>query len=417
MFGLNRGAPGASLAKTLGEGFTGLNLNPYEVIDGPLDMLKHIGKSALPFTLQGALEGEQPLTMGFAFSGARTSEETPFDRKRDAREDGQRSINAADYVIPPSEENPGRNLEATQKELAGDYKDMDRDLRAAVDATVSPHIQEEADRRSRELGSEIQVMKGELQLVTDYYQPKREAALAEGPSKWLRNRLSQLNQLEHTEKEVVRRNNQEALDAIDELDPREGILDEATAAYMLAIGDEALENDLGQYDFELREANVSKVRAKYGDPIIDEVIRLNHADESDLEKELRLLRVELRPYWAFIDQVGDRTRGQERVAWNRYNAAVDGKTRDVLYPDVADVFAEAAELQLDWLEKQRPGLETDMLKWEYRTGEPITNAGAIYRDNVERRVLQGGSGNQAAPPTEEEEEVPPVKKLDLGGRR
>lgn len=74
----NRAAVGLNITAVSLEGLSGgrWNLYPYEWVDGPRDILKQLGASSIPFTAQGQLEGEQPLTGVLAFTGLRTSPQT-----------------------------------------------------------------------------------------------------------------------------------------------------------------------------------------------------------------------------------------------------------------------------------------------------------------------------------------------------
>jgi hypothetical protein len=67
------------------EAATGLNVMPYENIDSLPDLLKHIGTSALPFSVQGHLEGEATWTWPFSFFGARVSAGTTWEATQRAR--------------------------------------------------------------------------------------------------------------------------------------------------------------------------------------------------------------------------------------------------------------------------------------------------------------------------------------------
>ena len=69
----SRGAPGVNLAGGIAELVTGQDVLPYEQIDSPPDLLKHIGTSALPFALQGVLEGQGKAANIAGEVGARTS--------------------------------------------------------------------------------------------------------------------------------------------------------------------------------------------------------------------------------------------------------------------------------------------------------------------------------------------------------
>lgn len=81
-FWMFRGAPALNIALGTGEAVTGANLDPFKKIQSTPDLLLHLGTSALPFAVQGMLEGEQTLTMIAAILGARTSPLTKTERKR-----------------------------------------------------------------------------------------------------------------------------------------------------------------------------------------------------------------------------------------------------------------------------------------------------------------------------------------------
>ena len=78
----SRGAPGQTLVRAAIEAFSGGEYNtlPYNEVYNSIDLLKHVGKSSLPFALQGIIEGEQIGTVGAAFGGLRTSAQTPRER-------------------------------------------------------------------------------------------------------------------------------------------------------------------------------------------------------------------------------------------------------------------------------------------------------------------------------------------------
>jgi len=83
-FLMARGAVGVRMLGATVEGLSGGKFDalPYAHVDGPVDILKHIGKSALPFTVQGKLEGEGAAAQTAGFMGLRTSPETPGEKKQ-----------------------------------------------------------------------------------------------------------------------------------------------------------------------------------------------------------------------------------------------------------------------------------------------------------------------------------------------
>jgi hypothetical protein len=78
----SRGAPALNIVGGVAEAATGANVLKFENIDSLPELVKHLGTSALPFALQGLLEGEGPFTTAAALAGARTSAQTPFEGRR-----------------------------------------------------------------------------------------------------------------------------------------------------------------------------------------------------------------------------------------------------------------------------------------------------------------------------------------------
>ena len=93
-----RGAPGLNIGGGALEFLTGANVLQFENIDSPPDLFKHIGTSALPFAIQGILEGEQPLTTGAGLAGARTSAGTPYEALKEMQDTIAREKGAASYA-------------------------------------------------------------------------------------------------------------------------------------------------------------------------------------------------------------------------------------------------------------------------------------------------------------------------------
>ena len=80
----SRGAPALNIVGGAVEFATGgqANVLTFDNVDSLPDLVKHLGTSALPFALQGVLEGEGLLTTVAALAGARTSAQTPFEERR-----------------------------------------------------------------------------------------------------------------------------------------------------------------------------------------------------------------------------------------------------------------------------------------------------------------------------------------------
>lgn len=80
----NRGAVGTNLAGGAVEAVTGANALPFDDIDNVPDFIRHVGKSSLPFTLQGVLEGERGFAIPAALIGLRTSPQTEREEEQAA---------------------------------------------------------------------------------------------------------------------------------------------------------------------------------------------------------------------------------------------------------------------------------------------------------------------------------------------
>lgn len=83
-FYTSRGAPAQNIVGGAVEALTGGRANalPYDDINSVPDLVRHLGKSSLPFAVQSILEGQSVLAVAGGFLGLRTSPETPSDTIR-----------------------------------------------------------------------------------------------------------------------------------------------------------------------------------------------------------------------------------------------------------------------------------------------------------------------------------------------
>ena len=59
---------------------------PFDKIEGPIDVALHLGTGALPFAIQGKLEGDNMPGSLFGFLGGRSSPESPNSEIRKIQE-------------------------------------------------------------------------------------------------------------------------------------------------------------------------------------------------------------------------------------------------------------------------------------------------------------------------------------------
>jgi len=141
----SRGAPAMNIVGGLVEAGTGLNVMPFDQVDSGPDLIKHLGTSALPFAIQGKLEGEQWATTGAALVGARTQAETPYEKRDKARDEAAQRMFGKNWEdLLQGEQNKVRaaepalrELETTAIELGAergyDYSQRTQDYRAQKD--------------------------------------------------------------------------------------------------------------------------------------------------------------------------------------------------------------------------------------------------------------------------------------------
>ena len=101
-FYMSRGAPAYNIVGGTVEAATGGKVNalPFEDIDSLADLGKHIGKSSLPFAIQGRVEGQNTITSIAGLFGARTSAQTVSERVTESTSDALEQAFAAG-AFPP----------------------------------------------------------------------------------------------------------------------------------------------------------------------------------------------------------------------------------------------------------------------------------------------------------------------------
>jgi hypothetical protein len=167
-FLIGRGAVGASVVGGVVEAGTKGDIDtlPYEDLDGWTDWAKHTLTSAAPFAIQGALEGEQTRTIISAILGARTSAETVFQRRDDARyaEAKRLGIEAKphDYTWTESFAGKGRDW----------MQDFEGDDRATIDESLykrDPSFKDDVDTVQERRGSDTWYYQNEFNKVDKYW--------------------------------------------------------------------------------------------------------------------------------------------------------------------------------------------------------------------------------------------------------
>jgi len=274
----SRGAPFLRMTQGGIEYATGgeVNAAPYDSINTAPDLLKHLGTSFVPFSVQGKMEGEQAVTTAFAFQGFRTSPATAAEARNEAR-----------------------GVVMMRLGYSGKFSDLPQDLQSHVNAQQEVRdAQELVNERSRQRGSGYQVYREKKEKLDRNF---RNMVVRLSQSEKLsdfRARYGVLQNERAIAKANIRAIHAEDLEWIDEQEPSSHPFDVAFDDYMAKIGDPALEDPLtGDYDFDERMRRERAFQATYGDAMLRRVREYMYRNQTPIEEELRTVRNYLRPYW------------------------------------------------------------------------------------------------------------------------
>jgi len=295
-----RGAPGVNIVGGGVELVTGADALPFDNIDTVPDLFQHIGTSALPFVVQGMLEGDNAIAAGFGGAGLRT-----------------RTLSPADDV---------RMLRKEQLELRGidlDWTDSNLDLRIKHEIDDLPEIKAALEERNQyftDRGSDYQAIKNEdTQIDDDFTETIDTRYGALGPGKEFRAELRKEYLVRATRKEALRARDdyKEATEFLEEKDASTYGFNHALDAYADALFDPELEDELtGEYRYDERERRLNNLREQFGPTVIDEVRdyfrRNNPQGIKDFNNEMQIMR----PYFEISEQQAEKYGYGE--LWRRY---------------------------------------------------------------------------------------------------
>ena len=331
-FLMSRGAPGVSFGTTAIEAVSGgkINANAYENIDDLPDALNQLGTSALPFTLQGWLEGEGLAATITSFAGLRTSAQTPGE-KRDA---------IRNEVLPFVKLEMLTRTDVSDEikdsfRRANTYKELPKNAQVFVD--IKPAVKEAEellDKRNRERGSWYQEYGDELQALEN----ERNEHLGNLFRKYFYGKdykfhRHRLNIAFRTNVENVRADYQTRIDKMIEKDDREEsnfqfdldlavyneltsdpkFIDPETDEFMFVAWEQALDAE-----------GLSPAR-------IDEIQEYNNRNDPQVEKDYAAAQALLEPYYKLYETITVSGLDPKRkTAWLEYNTTASNPRKNQL---------------------------------------------------------------------------------------
>ena len=178
---MSRGAGGVRM---IGAGIEGVSRGkidalPYAYVDNPIDALSQVGYSALPFFLQGTLEGEGIVAGSAGFMGLRTSPATPGEQKQMMSAEIAEELGVVGDITNQGVLDIRGYSEGTEwpKELLGKrasdamWYDQDPKVRAAI--KVHSNF-EQIDNKSKELLRDFDTSQYNLQMEIERLDGARE---------------------------------------------------------------------------------------------------------------------------------------------------------------------------------------------------------------------------------------------------
>ena len=290
-----RGAVGVNAFRTILEGTSGVDAQPFDKVDSKPDIAWHLFENSLPFALQGAMEGDNAWGIATGMLGLRTSPQSGN------QEMIERYKNYWDSLSIQEREKYGMLKSPTKK------SDMSLLFRQAAEE-ADPEIAEAEKRsfdESLERGDSFGLYKDKrntLQLEKD--QKVQESFNEHGFSKQFREDVSKAYLIYATQMKSLNETNEELLSEFDEENPNQHPFNIAVDEYFTTLEAPGLEKVTGEFDFNEHDKRLEQLQnSEVVGPYFDQIETFLRNNKSPIEQELDRDREKLRPYWDIIDAV------------------------------------------------------------------------------------------------------------------
>ena len=380
-FYASRGSQGVRISQTVAEGVTPYDANPYEDIEGTVDMFAHLVGDSAPFVAQAIFEGSTVGGIVAGMGGLRTSPSTASDDFNRVLEDEYRSLDAE--TLAEYDHTPGNFPSRT--------KDMNAELYQKL-VNESTELQELRDAKQEErlergsIQGDYLQDKQNLITSTDPEMPGRDDKIAaslqaKGIGKALRTDISKayeqyINGVKDIENNRVEY--KEVQEFFDESEASDNEFNQALDKYFEVLQNPPLEDPVWGYDFQEKERRIEALKE---DPTVaphlNNIRNFVKTRGPQVVQDLNRDRAVMEPYFRLLDQEIEKRDFEEKyLKWQRFGQEDRNKLREQPNPSegwtVSDVVTlnsiiSAAD------EKKMAMRETDFLldallwKWEYVT--------------------------------------------------
>jgi hypothetical protein len=270
-----------------------LNALAYDDIDTPLDLLSHVGKSALPFVVQGMMDGEKWQTSALAAVGARTSEEGVYDKRR-----------------------VERMAEARRQGFeVNDWSELEGDEKGVIDEAVNtknPQLQKDINEANENWDSNTWYYQTKFKELEDKYTGELEAlwddAYGEGAYPWgkkFRERVGEIRGERARELKTLRDSGKEFIVGRNANGERVRMENDGFDPRIKAALDDFEEMDKSEYEFDLALTEYIEIMYGQDSPDQKELMSLKIADDAEPEYNIQEL-------WGEYDY-GERERRERQL--------------------------------------------------------------------------------------------------------
>ena len=291
-----RGAVGVNAFRTIIEGTSGADAQPFDKVDSVPDIGWHLFENSLPFALQGLMEGDNAWGVAVGMLGLRTNPQSGHKEMIERYKNYWTSLSIEErekYDMP---------------QLPTKKSDMSMVFMQAAEK-ADPEI-EEAEKRALEMGLEAGT---EFATYTDTRLKSGETRDTEiqkvfDDEGFGENfRATYANQSEeHAERQDANNlKHEEMLSKFDEDNPNQHPFNIAIDGYFKILDVPGLEKPgTGEFDFDEYEKRILQIEEDPAiSPFIDQIKALLTNNKSPRVQELESDREKLRPYWAVTDEV------------------------------------------------------------------------------------------------------------------
>ena len=383
---MGRGAPGVGVTTTVLEGiFPEKNLNTFREVDGLADIPRNLGYAALPFTLQGIVEGEQAPTAIAAFFGSRTSPATPMEKRRELRDQMVGVLQALVLADDPA----FKAMLPTLKEAilrATTYEELPRDGQAIINGW--PMV-EDLNTQVRNRSLEYESGYENYRVDREKKAQERDARITEaykryGPGKSFREKVREITRDYGRETKQLRE--EKYKDAIDKAakyfeekqnkEPDTLAFDIALQKYYDVVSSDDLRDPLtGEFFFKEFERRIDALG--FSPEMMLRIEQYNDLNDHVEVVRLRKARKLLKPYWEAWKRIPTANEDESRL-WEAYNNLTDNRARVAFKNSnkaaLAPLIRELDRIRLSMRNNDNPQIDVALV--EYYEYKPKTAAGA-----------------------------------------